>query len=185
MTWTAFLAPCRPPNLLLPPRKTSGSIFPINPRKTRLRSCRPGTKRRPRRAARPALRPSLPARCPRRCSWKTLPRSSPSSPTLRMILPSRSPLPKILGRAREGPRRPLRRPPTARWCRPPDRAPAREAPAVPRPRRGPARRWPRAALPRRRRPGPRPGPSCPRANPPSAMCPGLLALPSTPPALLR
>lgn len=38
-----------------------------------------------------------------------------------------------------------------------------------RPRLAPERRWPRVAPPRRRRPGPRPGPSCPLANPPSAM----------------
>ncbi|OWK53910.1 hypothetical protein RLOC_00003920 [Lonchura striata] len=176
MTWTASLAPCRPLNLLLPRRKTSGSIFPTNPRKTQLRNCHPGPRLRPRRRA---ARPSLPARCPRRWCCKTLPRSFPSIPTFRMIPPSPSPLPKISGRVKEPPRRPLRRPPTARWSRPPDR------PAVPRPRLAPERRWPPVAPPRRRRPDPRPGPSCPPANPPSAMCPGLLALPSTPPALLR
>lgn len=125
MTWTAFLAPCRPLNLLLPPRKTSGSIFPINPRKTLLRNYHPGINlhllllllRRRAGAARPSI---LPARCPRRCSCKTLPRS------LRMIPPSPSLLPKILGRVKEGPRRPLRRPPTARWFH----RPARAAPAV-------------------------------------------------------
>lgn len=40
---------------------------------------------------------------------------------------------------------------------------------VPRPRLGPARRWPHVALHPRHRPDPRPGPSCPLANPPSAM----------------
>lgn len=40
---------------------------------------------------------------------------------------------------------------------------------VPRPRLAPERRWPPVAPPRHRRPDPRPGPSCPPANPPSAM----------------
>lgn len=49
-----------------------------------------------------------------------------------MITRSQPPPPKILGWDKERPRRPLHRPPTARWSHPPDRAAAvaREAPAV-------------------------------------------------------
>jgi len=133
MTWTAFLAPCYPPSLWLLRQKTSGSIFPIHPRKTPRRCRGPGRRRRPPRWQWAAQGLSRPAPCPPRCAWTSCRRRLWSSPMRkRRTRSQRSPPPRNWGRDKEPPRRPLRRPPTVRSCRPLGRAPAaeQEAPAV-------------------------------------------------------